>query len=106
MEASSRSEKTPSEGVTRSQESTIETPAVEEPRVRPRTASGLSWILIVISILSSAFLFALDNTIVADIQPAVVRDFQSVDKLTWLPVAFLLGAASTNLLWCVLSTSV
>ncbi|KAI3328681.1 MFS drug efflux transporter [Ustulina deusta] len=99
MEASSRSEKTPSEGVTRSQESTIETPAVEEPRVRPRTASGLSWILIVISILSSAFLFALDNTIVADIQPAVVRDFQSVDKLTWLPVAFLLGAASTNLLW-------
>jgi hypothetical protein len=29
----------------------------------------------------------------------MVRNFQSVEKLTWLPVAFLLGAGSTNLLW-------
>ncbi|KAF2969068.1 hypothetical protein GQX73_g4496 [Xylaria multiplex] len=100
MEVSSRPETPPSEnGVLEIRDSKTETPVVEQPRVRPRKASGLSWVLIVISILSSAFLFALDNTIVADIQPAVVRDFQSVDKLTWLPVAFLLGAASSNLLW-------
>ncbi|KAI0465717.1 MFS drug efflux transporter [Xylaria cf. heliscus] len=76
-----------------------ETPTNGEINSGSRRATGLSWILIIISILSSAFLFALDNTIVADIQPAVIRDFQSVDKLTWLPVGFLLGASSTNLLW-------
>ncbi|KAI2642058.1 MFS drug efflux transporter [Xylaria nigripes] len=73
--------------------------AIDEIQAKPRRATGVAWILIVISILSSAFLFALDNTIVADIQPAVVRDFESVNKLTWLPVAFLLGASSSNLLW-------
>ncbi|KAI0381220.1 MFS drug efflux transporter [Hypomontagnella monticulosa] len=64
-----------------------------------RKVGKISWILIVLSILSSAFLFSLDNTIVADVQPAVVRDFSSVEKLSWLPVAFFMGAASTNLLW-------
>ncbi|MCJ1384343.1 hypothetical protein MMC17_007459 [Xylographa soralifera] len=65
----------------------------------PREVTGLLWGLVVLSILSSTFLFSLDNTIVADIQPAIVRDFGSVEKLSWLPVAFLLGAASTNLFW-------
>ncbi|KAI1400534.1 MFS drug efflux transporter [Hypoxylon fuscum] len=64
-----------------------------------RNVGTFSWILIVISILSSAFLFSLDNTIVADVQPAIVREFSSVEKLSWLPVAFFMGAASTNLLW-------
>ena len=67
----------------------------------PRNVTGLLWALVVFSILSSTFLFSLDNTIVADIQPAIVRDFGSVEKLSWLPVAFLLGAASTNLFWYV-----
>lgn len=65
----------------------------------PRNVTGILWVLVVLSILSSTFLWALDNTIVADIQPAIVRQFASVDKLPWLPVAFLLGAASTNLFW-------
>ncbi|TRX96508.1 hypothetical protein FHL15_002780 [Xylaria flabelliformis] len=99
MTTSSQSEMAPPDNIIESQASENEKSTAEETPVSPRKATGLSWILIVISILSSAFLFALDNTIVADIQPAVVRDFQSVDKLTWLPVAFLLGASSTNLLW-------
>ena len=66
-----------------------------------RKVTGPLWGLVVISILSSTFLFSLDNTIVADIQPAIVREFDNIDKLSWLPVAFLLGAASTNLFWYV-----
>ena len=66
-----------------------------------RQVTGPRWGLVVLSILSSTFLFSLDNTIVADIQPAIVRQFSSVDKLSWLPVAFLLGAAGTNLFWYV-----
>ena len=64
-----------------------------------RQLRGVSWILVVFSILTSTFLFGLDNTITADVQPAVVRQFQSVDRLAWLSVAFMVGAASTTLFW-------
>jgi hypothetical protein len=45
------------------------------------------------------FLFALDQTIVADVQPNIIAQFGSIDKLPWLSVAFLLATASTNLFW-------
>lgn len=73
-----------------------ETPAEETP---PRDITGWKWVVVVLSILSSTFLFALDNTIVADIQPVIVRQFDSVSKLSWLSVSFLIGAAATNLVW-------
>lgn len=50
-------------------------------------------------VLSSIFLYALDNTIVAAIQPLIVIQFGAVDKLPWLSVAFLLGATATNMVW-------
>lgn len=65
----------------------------------PRDIHGPKWFLVVVSILSSIFLFALDNTVVADIQPAIIERFGELNKLPWLSVAFLLGAASTNLIW-------
>lgn len=56
--------------------------------------------LLVAALLSSAFLFALDNSIVADVQPKIVEAFPgSIDKLPWLSVAFALGGASTTLVW-------
>ncbi|KAL2867463.1 MFS general substrate transporter [Aspergillus lucknowensis] len=65
----------------------------------PRDIHGLKWALVVMSIFSCVFLFALDNTIVADVQPAIIDDFHDLAKLPWLSVAFLLGAASTLLVW-------
>ena len=70
-----------------------------------RRLRGIPWILVVSSILTSTFLFGLDNTIVADVQPAIVGQFGSVSRLAWLSVAFLVGAASTTLFWSV-NTSV
>jgi MFS family permease len=70
-----------------------------EDEVPPRDIAGIKWGIVVAAILSSTFLFALDNTIVADIQPVIVTHFDSVGKLTWLSVAFLIGAAATNLIW-------
>jgi MFS family permease len=70
-------------------------PVAEVP---PRTITGWKWITVVLAILSSTFLFALDYTIVADIQPVIVEHFNSVEKLSWLSVAFN-GAAATNLVW-------
>jgi hypothetical protein len=46
-----------------------------------------------VSFLIGLFLFALDNTIVADVQPAIVDDFQSVDKISWLATGFFMAAA-------------
>ncbi|KAF7880868.1 uncharacterized protein EAF02_006759 [Botrytis sinoallii] len=65
----------------------------------PSSVTGARWPLVVLSILSSTFLFSLDNTISTDVQPAVVRQFSLVDKLAWLLVSFLLGASGTDLFW-------
>lgn len=48
----------------------------------------------VISILSSAFLFALDNTVVADVQPDVIKTFGDISLLPWLGVGFALGGVT------------
>ncbi|RKF53158.1 Efflux pump patC [Erysiphe neolycopersici] len=64
-----------------------------------RKITGLEWIAFNISILSCAFLFALDNTIVANIQPIIVLEFDSISKLSWMSSALLMTAASTNLIW-------
>ena len=71
-------------------------PESEKP---PRDVHGIQWAFAVASILISTFLFALDNTIVADVQPAIVERFGDVSKLPWLSVAFLVAAAGTNLVW-------
>lgn len=69
------------------------------PAASPRQMSQISWILVLIAILSAVFLFALDNTVVADIQPKIVILFGQIEKLPWASVAFALGAVAVNLLW-------
>lgn len=69
------------------------------PEKLPRDITGFKWYCAVLSVLISTFLFALDNTIVADIQPAIVERFGEVSKLSWLAVAFLIAAVGTNLFW-------
>lgn len=67
--------------------------------IAPRKISGFKWTLVVAAIYSSQFLFALDNTIVANVQPVIVEHFNSVAKLSWISVSFLIGSAGTNLIW-------
>lgn len=72
----------------------------DEPQEQEtRKIGGWRWVVVVLAIYSSQFLFALDQTIVANVQPAIVRQFNAVDRLSWLSVAFLIGAAGTNLVW-------
>ncbi|KAK4553136.1 hypothetical protein LTR86_009863 [Recurvomyces mirabilis] len=42
--------------------------------------------------LSSIFIYALDSTIVADLVPAIVSEFQDVSGLPWLSVGFSVGS--------------
>ena len=76
-------------------------PEFAELPASPRPVKGVLWVLVVVAILSSTFLFSLDNTVVADVQPTIVRQFGSVNKLAWLSVGYLLGSTTTNLLWYV-----
>lgn len=71
----------------------------ESPQQETRKIGGWKWVVVVLAIYSSQFLFALDQTIVANVQPAIVGQFKAVDRLSWLSVAFLIGAAGTNLVW-------
>jgi hypothetical protein len=64
-----------------------------------RAIKPLSWFLVVFSLLAALFLFALDNTIVADVQANIIYTFGGIDRLPWVSVAFALGAVSTNLFW-------
>ncbi|KAF4547720.1 Efflux pump patC-like protein [Elsinoe fawcettii] len=70
---------------------------ISEPATSPRDVHGFMWFLVVISILSSIFLYSLDNTIVADVTPAVTNTFGDAALLPWLSVAFLLGGAAVIL---------
>lgn len=64
-----------------------------------REMKGSVWAIVVLSILSSTFLFSLDNTIVANVQPKILEDFGNIEKLPWVSVAFSLGAICVSLIW-------
>ncbi|KAJ5614140.1 hypothetical protein N7528_007794 [Penicillium herquei] len=56
------------------------------------TMSGWRRIVIAIAINTGSFLYGLDNTIVADIQGAVVERFDAIEQLSWLGSGFPLGS--------------
>ncbi|KAI4104568.1 MAG: hypothetical protein L6R37_003172 [Teloschistes peruensis] len=59
-----------------------------------RTIHGWKWAVAMAAILSTTFLFALDNTIVADIQPSIINQFNDVERLPWFGVGFGLGSTA------------
>ncbi|KAK8126549.1 uncharacterized protein PG998_002308 [Apiospora kogelbergensis] len=74
--------------------------AVQEPAAEPaspRSIHGILWVLVVMSTLSSIFLYAMDNTVVADVTPTVANEFGNVVNLPWLSVGFLVGGVAVVL---------
>ncbi|KAK3938034.1 major facilitator superfamily domain-containing protein [Diplogelasinospora grovesii] len=65
----------------------------------PRPLHGVKWVLVVVSLLASFLLYALDTTIVATIQPAIIGDFGGVDLVPWIGVSFALSSAASTLPW-------
>ncbi|RYP73829.1 hypothetical protein DL771_003407 [Monosporascus sp. 5C6A] len=64
--------------------------ASPEPEPK-RTVTGLKWFIVFTSLMSNVILFALDNTIVATVQPAIVEAFGDQQELAWIGVSFVLG---------------
>lgn len=62
-----------------------------------RPIHGIKWVLTVASLYSFALLYGLDTTIAADVQPAIVGTFGSVQKLAWIGAGFPLGSVTTIL---------
>ena len=71
--------------------------STDSPDVFVRKYRGWSWLAICAAAYSSAFLYGLDTTIVANIQPFAVERFGDVEKLGWLGIGFPLGSVATIL---------
>lgn len=50
-----------------------------------------------IALYSTAFLYGLDTTIAADVQPNIVKSLGQIQKLTWIGAGFPLGSVATIL---------
>ncbi|KAL8982148.1 MAG: hypothetical protein Q9205_003258 [Flavoplaca limonia] len=75
----------------------VDKEAVVEPAPSPRHVHGLAWVLVVLSTLSCILLYALDNTITANLIPVIASDFANTDKLAWLSVGFMIGGVAAVL---------
>ena len=65
----------------------------------PRRVSGLLWATLVVSVSSSCFLYAFDNTVIANIRPSIILSLGEINKLSWISVAYALGEVSSNPFW-------
>lgn len=63
-----------------------------------RDIHGIKWALTVGAILSCVFLFALDTTVVADIQPNIIASLGDFQKFPWLATAYALPATALVLI--------
>ncbi|KAJ5626420.1 hypothetical protein N7528_003847 [Penicillium herquei] len=75
-----------------------ETPSDDSASPPKRSITGLKWTLAYAAVLSTVFLFALDGTIVAALQPSIVETFKTESDLSWIGVSFMLGDTAILLL--------
>lgn len=73
-----------------------ETTGNDEPGVE-RGVRGFRSLLVVLAVLSSTFLYALDNTVTANARPSMIETFGNrFDMLPWLSVSYLMGEVGMN----------
>lgn len=60
--------------------------------LRERTIHGWKWVATAASLYIGALIYGLDSTIVADIQPALIQQFNDFESLTWAGTGFPLGS--------------
>jgi hypothetical protein len=78
--------------------------APKEEKAEPVSAAdvldrpvGWRWALALGALYSTAFLYGLDTTISADVQPAIVSSFGSIGKIAWIGAGFPLGSIAVIL---------
>ncbi|KAF4990931.1 hypothetical protein FGRMN_8169 [Fusarium graminum] len=63
-----------------------------------RDIHGWKWAVAYAAMLSTTLLFAIDNTIVANIQPSIINDLGHLELMSWIGTGFALGTMFI-LLW-------
>ncbi|WYZ45982.1 hypothetical protein EsH8_IX_000207 [Colletotrichum jinshuiense] len=86
-----------SESPTTNGKSSTEAPKDAEPEFQ-REIHGVKWALTVGAILSCVFLYALDTTVVADIQPNIIASLGDFQKFPWLATAYALPSTALVLI--------
>ncbi|KAI0205252.1 putative efflux pump antibiotic resistance protein [Astrocystis sublimbata] len=74
-------------------------PDINDTPNKSRKLTGISWFIAMFAIISSTFLYALDNTVLANVRPSIIETFGHIDLLTWVSVAYPLGEVGSNPLW-------
>jgi hypothetical protein len=69
----------------------------DEPPVQ--RVRGFWWAIVLISIVSSTFLYSLDNTVMANIRPDIVDSLGHMEMLPWMSVSYPLGEVGTCPFW-------
>ena len=65
----------------------------------PTFLSTPSWVVLCASMLLAEMQAALDSTITADLQPAIINTFGEISKFPWINVTYSLGMGGSCLLW-------
>ncbi|KAI0392949.1 MFS general substrate transporter [Xylariaceae sp. FL0594] len=76
-----------------------DTPGTVSDSGPERKITGVKWAVVIVSLLSSTFLYALDNTVMANVRPSIVETFHRIDFLPWLSVSYPLGEVGANPIW-------
>ncbi|KAK4116095.1 MFS general substrate transporter [Canariomyces notabilis] len=72
-------------------------PELNSHQDEKRALTGFRWFAFVVSTLTAIFVYALDNTVVANIIPVIVNDLKGTEKLPWLSVGFMIGGLAVIL---------
>jgi hypothetical protein len=72
---------------------------ITEGGSQDRTISGLRWAIVVVAIISSTFLYSLDNTIMANIRPGIIESLGHIEMLPWMSVSYPLGEVGSCPFW-------
>ena len=81
--------------LTANEKATKSDPSQDPATVRP--IHGWKWFIAMAAVYITAFLYGLDTTIAADVQPAIVASLGQIQKLTWVGVGFPLGSVAVIL---------
>ena len=75
--------------------SSTSSPTFNEQSIDATTLPHSTKLLILGAVMVGLFLAALDQTIVSTALPAIVRDFQGIDLVSWVSAGYLLASTAT-----------
>ncbi|KAI5867646.1 putative efflux pump antibiotic resistance protein [Durotheca rogersii] len=64
-----------------------------------RQLRGFAWFIMVVALILSTFLYALDNTVLANVRPSIIDTLGRIDLLPYVSITYPLGEVGSSPLW-------